>query len=1163
MKTQGRQGFTVLELIVTLALGLVLIAAAYAIYLSQHRGFEKIEESTNVIQTVRMAVEQLTRELHMAGFGVVTGETITEAKKYSTTFLGDFDTDVDTVLSAAANIGDTTIRVDLRDDRDTIGSGDYIFVNGGGFVEMIKVRQSGAAVDLSGEPDTIYLNAPLTHAYTAGSTLIRTIEQVRYNVTFPAGSLTRNDVKLVSGLKDFEFHYFRGNGQEMVPDAVNGLTQIQRASVRRVELRFAAGRAGGVSRTLVEPIELRNMGNRPFEADTCKPAAPLNLQVTKSDTCEQFTVAWTPPTTNACDGSPLTDLGGYKIYYGTASGDYYIPPVVVADDTLTSFDVVDHRLNNNQTYYLTIRAYDRSWNESSNAGEITFQIQDSRPPAAPTELDATAGAGQVTLTWEKSVDTDVRGYRLYRGTSAGFVANEGTRIADENTLDTEITTFTDTGLNPCVVYYYKVSAVDCANEGPTSPDTYGDGPGGTADVPIAGVTNTTPTESPARPPSPPNPFQAVARSQAVDLAWTNPADADLAGVLVRYSTSTFPSGVQDGIALGTYPGSPGQSFQQTHSNLVNGTTYFYSAWAYDRCGNYSSRVTARATPGAIGPVVSIISPADGATITNNQLIFQARGYDPDQAGLHIPPSVTLDNGAGIVSMRFEVSPSSAWMNFPHMEYIREYCGFGGEANPCPTGDISAWCDGTYQLYVTATDDEGNSTVSPYVTITVHNGGIYLDSTVTPAALGTYRNEVTFQLKNDAAVSAKILTLQPTWNISDARLESIQIPDGTTIWSNTASPARSGDLITIASGSQPTVAGNGARSVRFVFTRSFTTLTSAAAAGAKTIVPASTAGFAVGDTIYLNDTVAGYTEAAVIDAISGGQFTLHSALVHSYSANVTYVRHTAVAHDISMNSSTINLLVTYQKTGSTASCTAPQITMTFLTGPEITNAQQDLPATNTPCSTTLAYLRVLDYRAVPMHVQVVDHAGGGISSTYLYYYVDHSFLATAPAAGYGRLTMTYSATNSRWEATVPYQTNARVWFYFLTTDGSGAQDRDPTLAAYSYDYIPDTTAPGCPLALTATMIGMKQINLSWMASPETDIRGYNIYRSADCGTYSRVYSLVQDQDPDTAGVQYVDNDNRLNASKYCYTYYITAVDMSGNESGPCQTYIASAGACPCN
>src|SRR4030042_1896878 len=37
-----------------------------------------------------------------------------------------------------------------------------------------------------------------------------------------------------------------------------------------------------------------------------------------------FTLSWDAPTTNA-DGTPLTDLAGYKVYYGTASGTYGTP----------------------------------------------------------------------------------------------------------------------------------------------------------------------------------------------------------------------------------------------------------------------------------------------------------------------------------------------------------------------------------------------------------------------------------------------------------------------------------------------------------------------------------------------------------------------------------------------------------------------------------------------------------------------------------------------------------------------------------------------------------------------------------------------------------------------------------------------------------------------
>jgi hypothetical protein len=51
------------------------------------------------------------------------------------------------------------------------------------------------------------------------------------------------------------------------------------------------------------------------------------------------TLAWTPPTTNT-DGSPLMNLSGYKVYWGTASGDYP-NSVTLTNPGLTSY-VVDN-----------------------------------------------------------------------------------------------------------------------------------------------------------------------------------------------------------------------------------------------------------------------------------------------------------------------------------------------------------------------------------------------------------------------------------------------------------------------------------------------------------------------------------------------------------------------------------------------------------------------------------------------------------------------------------------------------------------------------------------------------------------------------------------------------------------------------------------------------
>ena len=75
-------------------------------------------------------------------------------------------------------------------------------------------------------------------------------------------------------------------------------------------------------------------------------------------------LAWDAPTTNT-DGSPLTTLAGYNIYYGTTPGDY---SGVVDAGNSTSYQVTS--LNRGQTYYFTVTAYDYSGSESDYSNEV-------------------------------------------------------------------------------------------------------------------------------------------------------------------------------------------------------------------------------------------------------------------------------------------------------------------------------------------------------------------------------------------------------------------------------------------------------------------------------------------------------------------------------------------------------------------------------------------------------------------------------------------------------------------------------------------------------------------------------------------------------------------------------------------------------------------------
>jgi hypothetical protein len=71
------------------------------------------------------------------------------------------------------------------------------------------------------------------------------------------------------------------------------------------------------------------------------------------------TLTWTVPTQNT-DGSPVTDLAGYHIYYGTTEGEW-TSTITVSDATETSY-VVSGLASG--TYYFTIVAFNSAGDDS-------------------------------------------------------------------------------------------------------------------------------------------------------------------------------------------------------------------------------------------------------------------------------------------------------------------------------------------------------------------------------------------------------------------------------------------------------------------------------------------------------------------------------------------------------------------------------------------------------------------------------------------------------------------------------------------------------------------------------------------------------------------------------------------------------------------------------
>jgi len=75
-------------------------------------------------------------------------------------------------------------------------------------------------------------------------------------------------------------------------------------------------------------------------------------------------LSWNAPTTNG-DGTPLSDLAGYRVYYGTSSGNY---SQNIDAGNVTTYTVAN--LTDGLTYYFATTAYDAGGNESGYSNEV-------------------------------------------------------------------------------------------------------------------------------------------------------------------------------------------------------------------------------------------------------------------------------------------------------------------------------------------------------------------------------------------------------------------------------------------------------------------------------------------------------------------------------------------------------------------------------------------------------------------------------------------------------------------------------------------------------------------------------------------------------------------------------------------------------------------------
>lgn len=159
-------------------------------------------------------------------------------------------------------------------------------------------------------------------------------------------------------------------------------------------------------------------------------------------------LSWDPVTANS-DGSSLTNLAGYKVYYGTQSNNY---SQIIDAGNVTAYVVSG--LPTGATYFFAVTVYNTSGQESGHSNEVSKAFVATTPPVISAIAVGNISATSATIIW--STDEPATSQIEYGITTAyGTVTTRDPLLAINHSQ-------TVSGLQPSTLYHYRIWSVDAA-----------------------------------------------------------------------------------------------------------------------------------------------------------------------------------------------------------------------------------------------------------------------------------------------------------------------------------------------------------------------------------------------------------------------------------------------------------------------------------------------------------------------------------------------------------------------------------------------------------------------------------------------------------------------------------------------------------------------------
>lgn len=276
------------------------------------------------------------------------------------------------------------------------------------------------------------------------------------------------------------------------------------------------------------------------------------------------------------DANTENDLGGYKVYYGTSSGNYGAPVDV---GNQTSFTV--NGLSSSQTYYFAVRAYNTSGAESGYSNEVSKSFGDTTAPTLSSIAAGGITSTGATISWSTNEAATSQ-------VEYGVTTSYGSSSALNSTLVTSHSRVLN-NLNPSTTYHYRVISRDAAGNTGTSGDR----------------TFTTAAAPDTTPPAISGIGVSNITTAAATISWTTNEPSD---TQIQYGTTTSYGSATP------LNGSLITSHSQQITGLSPSTTYNYRVLSRDAAGNLATSgnrtFTTAAPPDTTPPTISNIAASN-------------------------------------------------------------------------------------------------------------------------------------------------------------------------------------------------------------------------------------------------------------------------------------------------------------------------------------------------------------------------------------------------------------------------------------------------------------------------------------------------------------------------------------------------------------------------